>query len=74
MRVLAVLIALYGAYCLWWAIQGWYRSGGISAIVSIATAVGLWFGYRWLQYFVYLFAAMVLLYFIWSIWALLQIG
>ena|SRR5688572_7597112 len=74
LRVLAVFFAVYGAYCLWWAIQGWYWSGGLSAVMSMATAVGLWLGYRWSRYFVYLFAAMILVYFIWNIWALLQIG
>jgi hypothetical protein len=71
---LAVFFALYGAYCLWWAIHGEYWSGGFSAAMSMATAVGLWLGHPWSRYFVYLFAAMIFLYFIWSIWALIQIG
>lgn len=74
LRLLAAFFALYGLYCAWWTIQGWSWSGGFSAAVSMATAVGLWLRHRWSQYFVYFFSAMILCNFAWSIWALMQMG
>jgi len=73
LKLLAAFFALYGLYCFWWTMQGWFWSGGFSAAVSMATAVGLWLQYRWSQYLVYFFCLMVLWYFAWSIWALMQL-
>jgi len=74
LKLLAAFFALYGLYCLWWAAHGWYWSGGFSAAMSFASTVGLWLGYRWSRYCVYLFSVMILCYFAWSIWVLVQMG
>jgi hypothetical protein len=73
-KVLAALFAVYGAYCLWFLFHGWYFSGGISATASLVTSMALWRGHRSAPYCVYLFGAMIGIYFIRLIWILFEIG
>lgn len=74
LKVLAVVFALYGLYCLYFALRGWNWSAGAHTVLSFVSAVGLWLRYRWSQYLVYLLTASIVGYFVWSVYAVIQMG
>lgn len=74
LKVLAAFFALYAAYCLWVLSLGWNWSAVFSSALGYIAAVGLWFGFQWSRYIVYLFSALIVAYFIWYMWALVQMG